>query len=128
MASLFNLLTITDSRGNLTVLEKELPFIIKRIFYIYGVDNSVRGKHRHKTTRQFLISIQGHCEIYNREGCGCPIEKFILDSPSKGLLLEPHDWHYMKNFSPDCILQVFASTSFDAQDYIYEDYPSHDSL
>ena len=42
MAQLINLRTFTDKRGNLTVIEKVIPFDIKRIFYIYGVDDSVR--------------------------------------------------------------------------------------
>ena len=41
MAELIDLKTYTDQRGNLTVIEKVIPFDIKRIFYIYGVDDSV---------------------------------------------------------------------------------------
>ena len=122
MAKEICLKTITDIRGNLTVIEKEIPFEIKRIFFIYGVDDSERGKHRHKTTRQFLVSIQGSCEIHNKESKDADWEIFHLDTPSKALLLEPSDWHLMKNFSPDCILQVFASTVFNPDDYIYEPY------
>lgn len=122
MAKLHNLKTFTDSRGNLTVIEKEIPFNIKRIFYIYGVDNSVRGKHRHKRTKQFLVSIKGSCIVHSKSAPGRKLKTFILDSPSKGLLISPEDWHYMGNFSKDCILQVFASTYFDPEDYIYEEY------
>ena len=52
MANLIDLKTFTDERGNLTVIEKTIPFDIKRIFYIYGVENSARGGHRHKTLKQ----------------------------------------------------------------------------
>ena len=48
MAYIINLTTHNDKRGNLTVIEKEIPFAIRRIFYIYGGDDSVRGGHRHK--------------------------------------------------------------------------------
>jgi hypothetical protein len=122
VAQVFDLRTITDKRGNLTVIEREIPFAIKRIFYIYGVDDSVRGKHRHHQTRQFLIAIKGSCRIVNHPGPGQAFTEYLLDAPSKGLLIEPTDWHYMDQFSADCILQVFASTYFDAADYIYEDY------
>jgi dTDP-4-dehydrorhamnose 3,5-epimerase-like enzyme len=122
MAKEICLKTYTDHRGSLTVIEKEIPYPIKRIFYIYGVDESIRGKHRHKTTRQFLVSIQGSCEIHNKSSKMDEWERFVLDKPSKALLLEPQDWHYMNNFSKDCILQVFASTEFDPDDYIYEPY------
>ena len=36
MARQIDLTTHTDNRGNLTVIEKVIPFDIKRIFYIYG--------------------------------------------------------------------------------------------
>ena len=46
MAYSIILKTHSDKRGNLTVIEKEIPFDIKRIFYIYGVDDSARGEIR----------------------------------------------------------------------------------
>ena len=45
MAHLIDLKTFTDKRGNLTVIERVIPFDIKRVFYIYGVDDSKRGGH-----------------------------------------------------------------------------------
>lgn len=120
MASLINLRTFTDTRGNLTVIEKIIPFDIKRIFYIYGVDESKRGGHRHKVTRQAAVCIKGSCIIYNNNGIN--EEVFELDAPHKCLLIEPEDWHTMYNFTPDAILMVFASTFFDSDDYIFEPY------
>jgi len=120
MAELINLKTLTDNRGNLTVIERVIPFDIKRIFYIYGVDESVRGGHRHKTTVQAAVCIKGSCSIYNTDNI--KEETFVLDTPSKCLILKPEDWHQMYDFSEDAILMVFASTFFDADDYVYERY------
>lgn len=120
MARQIDLTTHTDNRGNLTVIEKVIPFDIKRIFYIYGVDDSVRGGHRHHTTVQAAICIQGSCKIHcdnNREQ-----NEYILDKPYKCLILEPEDWHTMYDFTPDAILMVLASTEFHAEDYIFEPY------
>ena len=122
MAYLIELKTFTDVRGNLTVIEKVLPFDIKRVFYIYGVDNSIRGHHRHKRTIQAAIALQGRCRIMNQGGMNIPVEEFILNSPSKCLILNTEDYHWMDNFSQDCILMVFASEYFDENDYIYEPY------
>ena len=120
MARIIDLKTFTDKRGNLTVIEKTIPFDVKRIFYIYGVDDSVRGGHRHKTTIQAAICLQGTCHIYNNNG----VEEndFILDQPYKCLILEPNDWHSMDHFTPDAILMVLASEFFDPNDYIFEPY------
>jgi dTDP-4-dehydrorhamnose 3,5-epimerase-like enzyme len=122
VSSLLNLQTHTDKRGNLTVIEKIIPFEIKRIFYIYGVDNSTRGYHRHKKTIQAAIAIQGKCRIVSKSGVGCPEEEYILDTPSKCLMLQPEDFHWMDNFSKDCILMVLASENFDKDDYIFTPY------
>ncbi len=120
MADLISLKTITDKRGNLTVIEKLFPFDIKRVFYIYGVDESERGSHRHKQTIQAATCIQGECKIYNNDGKTEQV--FHLNSPDKCMLIYPEDWHKMYDFSPDAILMVFASTHFDMDDYIFEPY------
>jgi dTDP-4-dehydrorhamnose 3,5-epimerase-like enzyme len=120
MGTLLDLVTFTDARGNLTVIEKVIPFNIHRIFYIYGVDKSVRGGHRHKETKQAAICLQGSCRIYMNDN---ETEKhFVLDSPSKCLIINPSDWHTMDQFTEDAILMVLASSTFDPNDYIYTPY------
>jgi len=122
MAHLIHLKSFSEKRGNLTVIEREIPFKIKRLFYIYGVDDSVRGGHRHKTTVQAAICIHGKCIVSSNDGS--KKEDFVLDHPSKCLILETNDWHTMHHFTPDAVLLVLASTHFDPSDYIYEEYPS----
>ena len=120
MAHIIDLRTFIDKRGNLTVIEKVIPFDIKRVFYIYGVDDSKRGGHRHHKTKQAAICIKGSCTIYNNDGQ--KEETFELNQPNKCLIIDPQDWHTMYNFSSDAILMVFASEYFDANDYIYQPY------
>lgn len=120
MAELIDLKTMTDKRGNLTVVERIFPFDIKRIFYIYGVDSSVRGGHRHKRTVQAAVCIKGSCRVSNNDGK--EKHQFDLDAPNKCLLLYPEDWHTMDQFTEDAILMVFASEYFDPNDYIFEEY------
>ena len=120
MAYWVDLKTFSEQKGSLTVIEKILPFLIKRVFYIYNVDDSVRGKHRHHKTIQAAICIKGSCEIYNNDGK--TETNFQLDSPNKCLILEPRDWHSMQKFSSDAVLLVLASEEFDAKDYIYQPY------
>jgi dTDP-4-dehydrorhamnose 3,5-epimerase-like enzyme len=120
MAEILDLKTFTDRRGNLTVIDKVMPFDIKRIFYIYGVDNSKRGGHRHHKTIQAAVCIQGKCSIYSNNGK--IEERFELDQPNKCLILNPEDWHTMYDFSSDAILMVLASEYFSPEDYIYDSY------
>jgi hypothetical protein len=120
MAYSIDLQTFTDTRGNLTVIEKVIPFDIKRIFYIYGVDSSKRGGHRHHKTIQAAICLKGHCTIYCNNGQ--EETTFELNAPHQCVILEPRDWHTMYNFSSDGILMVLASDFFDKNDYIFEPY------
>lgn len=122
MKKLIDLQTFTDARGNLTVIEKVIPFEIKRVYYIYGVDDSIRGQHRHKKTIQAAIALQGECRIRMNSDVYRPVEDYVLDNPSKCLIIAPEDYHWMDNFSENCILMVFASEYYDSDDYIHTSY------
>lgn len=118
MPKLINLPTHSDERGSLTVIEKCLPFEIKRIYYIYNAKGN-RGGHKHIKNIQALISVKGSCDIFvNNNGRK---ETFVLDSPEKCLILNPEDWHSMLNFTSDCVLLVLASEYFEKEDYIEEE-------
>lgn len=120
MAAIIELPTFIDDRGKLTVVEKIIPFEIKRVYYIYDVNQSERGGHRHKNTIQALICIKGICNV---ECDNSFIKKnYILDSPQKCLLVYPEDYHIMNKFSKDAILLVLASEYFDKEDYLDEPY------
>ncbi len=43
--------------------QKTFPFKIKRIFYIYGRKNLIRGDHAHKKCKQIFIPISGTIEL-----------------------------------------------------------------
>ncbi len=117
MAYIIELPSFCDERGRLTVLEKVLPYDIKRVYYMYNV-TSKRGGHKHKKTIQALIALSGSCEVFvenvNKK------ETFVLDSNTKCLLVNPEDWHTMDSFSKGTILLVLASEYYDAEDYIEE--------
>lgn len=116
MPKLIQLPTFSDSRGQLTVIEKALPFDIKRVYYIYQAEGKERGYHSHKKTAQALIAVSGSCQIFIKDQTNNL--GFILDSPTKCLLLEPQDFHWMNNFSKDCVLLALASHYYDKNDYI----------
>ena len=120
MAELIKIKTFTDNHGSLSVIENEIPFPIKRVFYIYDLDESVRGGHRHKKTIQAVICIHGSCRIYNNNGSKS--QYFELNSPDKCLILQPEDWHQMDQFTKGSVLLVIASELFDNNDYIFEPY------
>jgi len=120
MAYFIDFPTFIDKRGNLTAIDNILPFEIKRVYYIYNAKEK-RGGHHHKKTIQCLIAINGSCEIFVNNSINK--NTYILDNPSKGLIVNAEDWHTMDNFSNNCILLVLASEHYDVNDYVDEEYP-----
>lgn len=115
-----------DERGNLVVIEGEgmdIPFDIKRVFYIYGSDATVvRGQHANRETEFLLVNVGGSSKV--RVDNGSESEVIVLDRPGMGLYLPPMLWKDMYDFSPDSILLVLCSRHYDGNEYIrnYDDY------
>lgn len=108
-----------DERGQLIALEenRNIPFSIKRVFYIYGtIDGVSRGNHSHYKTQQFLVAVNGSCKVTLDNGT--KKETFDLDKPSIGLLQKPLVWGSMHDFSSDCVLMILTDSYYDETDYI----------
>jgi hypothetical protein len=121
VARIININTFSDRRGSLSVIEREIPFQIRRIYYIYDVPgDEVRAGHRHKKNIQALICVRGGCRVYVNNGM--TRETFLLDRPDICLLMNPEDWHTMDRFTPDALLLVLASEPYELSDYINEEY------
>ena len=122
MAYIITLPTFRDSRGTLTIAEKNIPFSIQRVYYILDVPEAVtRGGHRHKKNIQALFCIKGSCVISSKDGY--KKNEFLLDRPEKCLILGTKDWHAMRSFTEEAILLVLESEPFDVDDYIDKPYP-----
>lgn len=108
-----------DERGNLIALEtiKEIPFDIKRVYYIYDTKENVRrGFHAHKNLQQVLICVKGSCKILLDDGT----EKVSieLNDCSTGLYIKSPIWREMYDFTEDAVLMCIASQTYDEDDYI----------
>lgn len=114
-----------DERGKLVVVESEesVPFEIKRIFYIYGSDDSVkRGQHANRESEFVLINVSGTSKVRIDNGHSEAIVE--LDRPRMGLYIPKMVWKDMYDFSEDSVLLVIASTHYDGNEYI-RDYNSY---
>ena len=108
-----------DHRGQLVALEanRQIPFDVKRVFYIYGTQEGVpRGNHSHYKTKQFLVAVNGSCKVTLDNGK--EKETFDLNKPNLGLFQDALIWGTMHDFSSDCVLMVLADEYYDASDYI----------
>jgi dTDP-4-dehydrorhamnose 3,5-epimerase-like enzyme len=111
-----------DERGQLVAIESErqIPFEIKRVFYIYGTKkNNSRGNHAHYKTKQYLISVAGSCKVTLDDGKGNK-RTYDLDQPNKGLLQDALIWGTMHDFSEDNVLLVLANDYYKKEDYIID--------
>ena len=109
-----------DERGHLVIVEgnQDIPFDIKRIFYIYGSDpHVVRGQHANRRTEFVLINVAGTSQVRVRDGKGNEI-LYSLNRPHTGIYLPNMVWKDMLNFSEDSVLLVLASEHYDAEEYI----------
>ena len=122
---IINFKDLGDERGKLVVIEgnKDIPFEIQRVFYIYGSDNEVvRGQHANRESEFVLINVAGTSKVRITDGK----EEFIveLNKPMMGVYIPKMVWKDMYDFSSDSVLLVLASTHYDGKEYIrnYEDY------
>lgn len=109
-----------DERGHLVIVEgmKDIPFDIKRIFYIYGSDSKViRGQHANRKSEFVLINVAGTSKVRVKDGKGNEAV-FALNRPHTGIYLPKMVWKEMYDFSEDSVLLCLASEHYDAEEYI----------
>ena len=115
-----------DERGNLVVIEGDgidIPFDIKRVFYIYGSDATVvRGKHANRQSEFLMVNVSGTSKVRVTDG----YEEMVvsLDEPGLGLYLPKMLWKDMYDFSKDSVLVVMSNMHYDGSEYIrdYDEY------
>lgn len=115
-----------DDRGHLVIVEgeKNIPFEIKRVFYIYGSDKDVvRGQHANRKTEFVLINVKGKSKVKIKDGEGNEII-FCLNRPHTGLYIPTMIWKDMYDFSEDSVLLCLASEHYNSSEYIrdYDEY------
>jgi dTDP-4-amino-4,6-dideoxygalactose transaminase len=113
--------------GNLSFIEssRDLPFSIKRIYYLYGLNESYsRGFHAHRTLYQCFMALHGSVELHLEGPAGS--FHFVLSQPNDGVLIPPAYWREMHNLSSDTVIIVLASDDYDESDYIrnYDEFRS----
>lgn len=119
---------INNRSGNITITESEknIPFSIKRIYYLYDIPSGeVRGGHGHKELFQIIVAASGSFDVKLDDGINNKIVS--LNRPDYGLLVVPGIWRDLLDFSSGSICLVIASLKYDQNDYIhnYEDYLSY---
>lgn len=111
----------SQRKGDISVVEngKEVPFDVKRIYYLYDVPGGAdRGGHAHKELYQLIVAASGAFTVELDDGTNRKI--FTLNRPYQGLLVKPGIWRTLTDFSSGSICMVLASEKYDEKDYIRE--------
>lgn len=111
-----------DERGHLVVAQwgggHEIPFDIKRVFYMYGsAKNVVRGQHANRKSQFVLINVAGTSKVKVKDGEGNEAI-FCLNRPHTGIYLPAMVWKDMYDFSEDSVLLCLSSEYYDKDEYI----------
>jgi dTDP-4-dehydrorhamnose 3,5-epimerase-like enzyme len=107
-----SLSSVRDTRGILTSVESgfDIPFEIKRIFYMHHI-NSDRGGHAHTHTDQVVIAISGSFTIKLFDGIDSVT--FKMNDPVQGLYIPRMIFIELSDFTSDAVCLVLASTHYD---------------
>ena len=118
-----------SSYGYISPAEKEnLPFEVNRVYWTYYTPEDVeRGGHSHIDLQQILIAMAGTITVKTEILTGYK-QTFILDNPSKGLLIPKLCWREMK-YTHNAVQMCIASIIYDEKDYIrdYNDFKAFKS-
>ena len=118
----------TVNTGELSFFEAnhDIPFEIKRIYYISKVPEGVRrGFHAHKELKQLLFCPYGRIQLVLENKIGR--EEIELSDPSIGVIIDQCTWREMLWLQKDSVLCVAASDFYKVEDYIrdYQEFKEY---
>lgn len=118
-ATLIQLPKILDKRGNLSFFEnnKQIPFEIKRTYWIYDVPGGeIRGSHAFRTQQEFIVALSGSFDIVLHDGD--QEHKFQMNRSYYGLFIPKLYWRRLENFSTNSLALIVSDSVFRVDDYI----------
>ena len=115
--------TFTDERGAISVMDKELPFEVKRVFWLHHIkDGKDRGAHALLDSEEIMIAIHGSfvVDLDDLE----TKTSIVLNNPGKGLMIQPGIWFRTHSYKDDGVSLILASEEYarDKYTYDYEEY------
>ena len=121
LVRLINLPKLEDPRGNLSFIEeeKDIPFKIRRTYWIYDVPGGeMRGGHAFKEQEELIVALSGSFDVVVDDGITKQIVS--LNRSYYGLYVPKGLWRQMQNFSTNSLALVLCSTHYNEDDYIYD--------
>ena len=118
-----NIPTFTDERGSISVIDKELPFEVKRVFWLHHInEGQSRGGHALLEGQEIMCCMHGTFVLDLFDG----VNKLsiVMDNPAVGVMIKPGIWFSTKDYKDNGVSLILASEEYqrDRYTYNYEDY------
>ena len=111
--------TFTDARGAISVMDKELPFLVKRVFWLHHIkDGKDRGAHALLDSSEIMVAVHGSF-IVDLDDTEIKTS-VLLDDPSKGLMIKPGVWFRTHSYKEDGVSLVLAEEEYARDKYTYD--------
>ena len=110
---------IPDQRGNLSFLQsnKEVPFEIKRVYWIYDVPGGeMRGGHAYKNLNEVIIALSGSYDVVLHDGE--QEYRYQLNRSYYGLYVPKMMWRHIENFSTNSLALILTDDFYKEDEYI----------
>ncbi len=115
--------TFTDERGAISVLDKELPFQVRRVFWLHHIlEGKNRGAHALLDSTEIMVAVHGSFIVDLDDTVSKT--SVVLDDPSKGLVIKPGVWFRTHSYKEDGVSLILAEEEYSQDKYIadYEEY------
>ena len=117
--SLVKIPTYADERGIISVMDKELPFGVKRIFWLHHiVEGKDRGAHALLDSTEIIVAVHGSFVVDLDDAVNKT--SVLLDSPEKGLIIRPGVWFRTHSYMEDGVTLVIAEEEYTRDKYTYD--------
>lgn len=111
--------TYTDERGAISVMDRELPFEVRRVFWLHHIsDGKDRGEHALLDSTEIIVAVHGSFVVDLDD----TISKtsVLLDSPNKGLVIRPGIWFRTHSYKDEGVSLILAEEEYARNKYTYD--------
>lgn len=124
--NLIDIPTFTDERGAISVMDKELPFEVKRVFWLHHIaEGKDRGAHALLDSEEVMVTVHGSFVVDLDDTANKT--SILLDNPNKGLMIRPGIWFRTHSYKDDGVSLILASEEYARNKYTY-DYEEYKQL
>ena len=111
--------TFKDERGAISVMDKELPFEVKRVFWLHHINEGKdRGAHALLDSSEIIVAIHGSF-VVDLDDTENKVS-VLLDNPGKGLMIRPGIWFRTHSYKEDGVSLILASEEYARDKYTYD--------